>query len=257
MDASAKYSLEHITHRQSWTESLFSFRTTRQPGLRFIPGQFVRLGLPRGDGSIIWRPYSMVSAAYDDHLEFYSIVVPGGEFTSRLAQLQVGDELLVDKTCYGFLTTDRFEQGRDLWFLATGTGLAPFLSILHDPQIWADYDHLILAHSTRTAAELSYRDTLAALDRHPLFSGQGHKLRYLPVVTREPWAGALGERLTTLLDHGHLEQAAGLSLDPARSRIMVCGNPEMTADCRHRLSARGFSVSHRGQAGNMAFEHAF
>ena len=123
-------------------------------GFTFTPGQFVRLGLEREDGQMVWRPYSMVSAAYDDYLEFYSIVVPGGEFTSRLAQRKVGDSLLVDRTCYGFLTADRLESGGDLWFLATGTGLAPFISILHDPRVWESHDHLILAHSTRTAAEL-------------------------------------------------------------------------------------------------------
>ncbi|HJW03220.1 MAG TPA: ferredoxin--NADP reductase [Azospira sp.] len=257
MEATAKHSLESITHLKRWTDKLFSFRLTRQPGFRFIPGQFVRLGLEREDGQLVWRPYSMVSAAYDDYLEFYSIVVPGGEFTSRLAQRKVGDTVLVDRTCYGFLTAERLESGGDLWFLATGTGLAPFISILHDPRVWESHDHLILAHSTRIAAELNYQDTLAALEKHPLFGSQAHKLRYLPVVTREAVPGALSERLTTLIDNGRLEQAAGLALDPARSRVMVCGNPDMSEDCRQRLAARGFSPPRRGQPGTMVFEHSF
>lgn len=257
METTAKYTLETITHLQRWTDKLFSFRLTRQPGFRFTPGQFVRLGLEREDRQLVWRPYSMVSAAYDDYLEFYSIVVPGGEFTSRLAKLNVGDSLLVDRTCYGFLTAERLESGGDLWLLATGTGLAPFISILHDPRVWESHDHLILAHSTRTASELNYQDTLAALDRNPLFGNQVHKLRYLPVVTREAVPGALNERLTTLLDNGRLEQAAGLRLEPAHSRIMVCGNPDMAEDCRQRLAARGFAPPRRGQPGTMAFEHSF
>src|ERR1044071_6418608 len=133
--AADKFTTETITDIRSWTPKLFSFRTTRYRGYRFSPGQFARLGVrkqtPEGE-KIVWRAYSIVSADYDEFLEFYSIVVPGGEFTSTLADLHVGDEILIDKTTYGALPPARFVEGRDLRLLSTGTGLAPFISILHD-----------------------------------------------------------------------------------------------------------------------------
>src|SRR3954468_24725245 len=158
MTAADKYTTETITEIRSWTPKLFSFRTTRYRGYRFIPGQFARLGIkrqtPEGE-KIVWRAYSIVSADYDEFLEFYSIVVPGGEFTSTLADLKVGDEILIDKTNYGMLTTDRFVEGRDLWLLSTGTGLAPSISILHDMNTWEQYDNIVLVHGVRHRDELA------------------------------------------------------------------------------------------------------
>ena len=124
-----KYTNEKITFLKQWTEHLFTFKTTRNDSFKFIPGQFARLGVYKNDDSIVWRPYSIVSAEYDEELEFYSIVVPDGEFTQILKNIKVGDEILIDKTNYGLLTTDRFEKGKHLWFLSTGTGLAPFISL--------------------------------------------------------------------------------------------------------------------------------
>src|SRR5207237_3596510 len=133
MSSTDKYTVETITDVRPWTDSLFSFRTTRDRGYRFVPGQFARLGVNgEAEGSIVWRAYSIASAAHDEHLEFFSVVVPNGQFTSRLSKLKEGDPIYVERKSYGFLTTDRFESGRDLWMLATGTGLAPFLSSLHD-----------------------------------------------------------------------------------------------------------------------------
>ena len=141
MSAQDKYTIERITDVRPWTDNLFSFRTTRDRGYRFVPGQFARLGVPgAAEGSVVWRAYSIASAAHDEHLEFFSVVVPGGAFTSRLAKLREGDEIFVERRSYGFLTTDRFEAGKDLWMLATGTGLAPFLSILHDFATWESYE---------------------------------------------------------------------------------------------------------------------
>ena len=251
----AKFTEEHIIHWRQWSPSLFSFRTTRHPGFRFTPGQFARLGLPSPEGVPVWRAYSIVSAPYDDFLEFYSILVPDGEFTPRLARLKKGDALLIDKTSFGFLTTDRFEDGSDLWMLASGTGLAPFLSILSDPDSWQRYEHLVLVHSARHANELSYRDTLGSYARHPLIGELARRLRYVPVVTREAVHGALPARITTLLADGRLEAAAGRRLETSRSRIMVCGNPQMVDDLREQLGLRGFRVARRSTPGQMAFEN--
>ena len=168
LDADRKWTRETVLTVRRWTPKLFSFRTTRYPGFRFAPGQFARLGVVLPDGAQVWRAYSMASANYDEHLEFYSIVVPGGEFTSRLERLKPGDPILVEKASYGFLTTDRFVDGKDLWLLASGTGLAPFLSILHDPQLWETYENLILVHSVREANELTYRAEIQALSHEPL-----------------------------------------------------------------------------------------
>src|SRR5205085_8320663 len=145
MSTTDKYTRETITAVRPWTDSLFSFRTARDRGYRFVPGQFARIGVPgAAEDSIVWRAYSIASAAYDEHLEFFSVVVPGGQFTSRLSKLKEGDPILVERKSYGFLTTDRFEAGKDLWMLATGTGLAPFLSILHVFQTWERYENIVL-----------------------------------------------------------------------------------------------------------------
>jgi ferredoxin--NADP+ reductase len=256
MTTADKYTAETITDIKPWTDSLFSFRTTRDRGYRFVPGQFARLGVRNTDtGETVWRAYSIASAAYDEHLEFFSVVVPGGAFTSRLARLREGDEILVERKSYGFLTTDRFEQGRDLWMLATGTGLAPFLSILHDFQTWESYDNLVLVQSVRTQSELAYEDLIRGFDSSEYYAEHAHKLRYVRIVTREPVEGALAHRVTGLLHSGVLEQNVGLRLDHDRSRIMLCGNPEMVEDSRRILVDRGYRLSRRGEPGHLAVEN--
>ena len=253
--AADRFTNERILTIRHWTPHLFSFRTTRDAGFRFVPGQFARLGLTTEDGSAVWRAYSMVSAPYDEHLEFFSIVVPDGEFTSRLAALREGDAILVEKMNYGFLTTDRFENGRDLWLLATGTGLAPFISILHDRSTWTDYERIVLVHSVRTAAELAYRDEIARLVDHPLVGDVVHQLHYVPVVTRERVAGTLNARITTLIENGELERTVGFALDHARSRIMLCGNPEMVDDGRKLLNRLGYKLSRRAAPAQLVVEN--
>ncbi len=252
-----KYTIETIIEKRPWTSGLFSFRTSRNRAFRFVPGQFARLGQRKPDGTTLWRAYSMVSAPYDEHLEFFSIVVPDGEFTTILAQLDVGDEILIDKTAFGFLTTDRFRPARDLWLLATGTGLAPFLSILQDPAIWVDYENVIVVHSVRTAAELTYRDEMQALVEHPLVGDAARRLRYVPVVTREHPPGALDARIPALIRDGRLEATVGIGLDTGQSRIMICGNPDMVRDTRAALKERGFALSRRERPGQLAVENAF
>jgi len=252
---SDKYTVERITGIRPWTPHLFSFKTTRYRGYRFEPGQFARLGLRKEDGSIVWRAYSIVSANYDEHLEFYSIVVPGGEFTSRLSALEEGDEIYVEKMAYGFLTTARFEGGKDLWMLSTGTGLAPFISILYDFAVWEHYENLVLVHGVRHRNELAYEELIRGLADHELLGETVHKLRYVQAVTREQVPGALQGRVTTLIETGALEREVGLPLDHDRSRIMICGNPEMVDDSRKLLTDRGYQLSRRGKPAHLAVEN--
>src|SRR5438045_2355136 len=190
MSTPDKYTTETLTDVRPWTESLFSFRTTRDRGYRFVPGQFARLGVrDRECGEIVWRAYSIASAAYDEHLEFFSVVVPGGAFTSRLSKLREGDPILVERRSYGFLSTDRFEGGRDLWMLATGTGLAPFLSILHDFNTWEHYENLVLVQSVRTQSELAYEDLIRGFDAAQYYAEHAKKLRYVR-ISRAPRASS-------------------------------------------------------------------
>lgn len=254
-----KYTHERILDIRRWTPSLLSFRLSRHTGFRFVPGQFARLGLPDASGSLIWRAYSMASATYDEHLEFFSIVVPNGAFTSLLTRCQVGDTLLVDKTNHGFLTADRFRGGRHLWLLSTGTGLAPFLSILQDADTWQQYERIVLVHSVRQQAELAYRDWLAALPEHPLVGAFADRLIYVPVVTRDaaPCSGMLSERIPVLLANGALADRAGVALTPEDARIMICGNPDMVSDTRKQLKSMGYSVCRRDNPGQLVLENAF
>ncbi|MBA4246043.1 MAG: ferredoxin--NADP(+) reductase [Pseudomonas sp.] len=250
-----KFTRQTLTAIQVWSPSLFSLRCTRDPGFRFRAGQFARLGVRKADGSVVWRAYSMVSAPHDEFLEFFSIVVPGGEFTSELSRLQVGDELLVDKTALGYLTLDRFIDGRDLWLLGSGTGIAPFLSILQDFEVWQRFERINLVYSARSRAELAYQAMIEGLSALEHLAEFAHKLTYLPVVTREQVPGCLGARITELLDSGELERTAGLPLTPEHSRVMICGNPQMIDDLRQRLKARGLNLSLTRRPGQVAVEN--
>ena len=250
-----KFTRQTLLDVQTLTPSLFTLRTTRDAGFRFRAGQFARLGVSKADGSTVWRAYSMVSAPYDEHLEFFSIVVPGGEFTSELSRLQEGDTLLVDKQAFGFLTLDRFIDGRDLWLLATGTGLAPFLSILQDLEVWERFERIILVYSVRHSAELAYQELIAELKNKEYLEGVADKLLFIPVVTREEVPGALHGRITTLIENGELERAAGLELTPEHSRVMLCGNPQMIDDTRAVLKARDMNLSLSRRPGQVAVEN--
>ena len=250
-----KATLERITVVHRWTDKLLSFRTTRHRGFRFKPGQFARLGVASETGGTVWRAYSMVSADYDEHLEFFSIVIPDGAFTTRLARLDAGDMLWVEKQAYGFLTVDRFALDGDLWMLASGTGVAPFLSILRDPSIWERFDRIVIAYSVRERRDLIYGDDIEALRHDELFAPHADKLRFVPVVTREKTAGALDRRLTALCADGTLEAAAGIPFDAARSRVLICGNPQMLDDLRDVLTQRGLKPDRSREPGNLAFEN--
>src|SRR3990167_934291 len=247
-----KFTRQILSDVQVWSPSLFSLRCSRDPGFRFRAGQFARLGVQKADGSVVWRAYSMVSAPHDEFLEFFSIVVPGGEFTSELSRLKAGDSLLVDKQAFGFLTLDRFVDGRDLWLLASGTGPAPFLSILQGFEVWQRFERIVLAYSARTAGELAYQPLIHGLEKLEHLAEYAGKLTYLPLVTREQAPNCLHGRITRLLTSGELERAAGLSLKPEHSRLMLCGNPQMIDDTRTLLKQRDLNVGRprrRGRGG--------
>lgn len=250
-----KFTRQTLTEVRSWSPSLFSLRCTRDAGFRFRAGQFVRLGVRKASGCIVWRAYSVVSAPHDDYLEFFSIVVPGGEFTSELSRLRAGDELLVEKQATGFLTLDRFPDGRDLWLIGTGTGLAPFLSILQDLEAWQRFERIVLVYSARDRGELAYQELIAELPQREWLEGAGHKLQYIPLVTREQVPGALHARVTTLIENGELERAAGLALEPEHSRIMLCGNPQMIEDTRAVLKTRNLNLALTRRPGQVAVEN--
>ena len=253
----SNYSAERIVWRHQWTPNLFSFRLTRPAAYRFTAGQWARLGVFNTAGAPVWRAYSMVSAPYDEFLEFFSIVVPNGEFTQALAKLEVGDIVRLDPVAFGFLTLDRFPDGRDLWLLASGTGVAPFLSMLQDAETWSRFETVILAYSVRSADELAYTDWLKKLPDHPLI---GHAVtparwRVIPAITRTHVPGVLSKRLTHAIDDGSLEECAARPLSMTHSRLMVCGNPDMVDHCRTRLNARGFRLSRQASPAQLAFEN--
>ncbi|AQY68612.1 ferredoxin--NADP reductase [Pseudomonas veronii] len=256
MTASAeKFTRQTLLDVQSLTPSLFTLRTTRDPGFRFTAGQFVRLGVTKADGSTVWRAYSVVSSPFDEYLDFFSIVVPGGEFTSELSRLRVGDTLMVERQATGFLTLNRFVDGRDLWLLGTGTGVAPFLSILQDFEVWEKFEHIILVYSAREARELAYQSLIQGLAQREYLAEYAHKLTYLPLVTREQHPGALHGRITTLIANGELERAAGVALTPEHSRVMICGNPQMIDDTRQLLKQRDMQLSLSRRPGQVAVEN--
>jgi len=256
MTASAeKFTRQTLLDVQSLTPSLFTLRTTRDPGFRFTAGQFVRLGVTKADGSTVWRAYSLVSSPFDEHLDFFSIVVPDGEFTSELSRLRVGDTLMVERQATGFLTLNRFVDGRDLWMLGTGTGVAPFLSILQDFEVWEKFERIILVYSAREAKELAYQALIKALGEREYLAEYAHKLTYVPIVTREQHLGALNGRITTLIENGELERAAGVELTPEHSRVLICGNPQMVDDTRQLLKQRDMNLSLSRRPGQVAVEN--
>ena len=268
-----KYTPQQVTGRLNWlTDKLFSLRITRDSNFRFQPGQFARLGLALGQDNSVgqdrtpneWRAYSMVSHPSESELEFFSVIVPEGKFSPEMARLRIGDTIWVDKTSFGFLTLDRFVDGQDLWLISTGTGLSAFIPMLRDPATWERFSRIIVVHGVRYATELAYRDDILKC-RQTHEASSGGKLIYLPMTSQEPTDPALSPslpegqlapgRLTTLLTSGELEQRAGCKLDPADSRVMLCGNPAMVTEMRQLLSLRGFAAGRRGVPGNLAVEN--
>lgn len=248
---------ETVLSVQRWTDRLFSFRTTRDPSLRFENGQFAMIGL-EVDGKPLLRAYSMASANYEDHLEFLSIQVPDGPLTSRLGLIRPGDTVLVGRKPVGTLILDNLKPGRNIFLLATGTGLAPFMSLIHDPAIYERYERVILTHTCREAAELAYADYIRdELPSHE-FLGEdvARKLIYYPTVTREPFRTQ--GRVTELFKSGRIMSDLGLEpVDHERDRAMICGSQRMLADSEAMLVERGFVEGHNAKPGEYVIEKAF
>ena len=246
-----KFSVEKVLSVRRWTHTLFSFTMTRPAHFKFTAGQFARIGLKVNDDLIV-RAYSVVSSPFDETLEFFSIVVPDGAFTSNLQHLQVGDELYLEKIPYGFLTLARYQLPlpKDLWLLVTGTGLAPFISMLQDFETWSKYEKINLVYSVRTASELAYVDRIQEIAET---FGEGHTgFKFIPIITRDPNA-TLHDRLPLLIENGELEKVAGLSFNPETTHVMLCGNPQMVDDTKAALKARGLTMNRRGE-GTIAVE---
>ncbi|MEY4730112.1 MAG: hypothetical protein RL020_1270 [Pseudomonadota bacterium] len=254
----SSHATERVLSVHHWNDTLFSFKTTRDTGLRFENGHFVMIGL-EVNGKPLMRAYSIASANYEEHLEFFSIKVQDGPLTSRLQHLKVGDEILVSRKPVGTLVLHDLLPGKNLYLLGTGTGLAPYMSIIKDPETYARFEKVILVHGVRQINELAYADYIK--EELPLneFFGEEvkEKLIYYPTVTREPYINR--GRLTDLIESGKLFQDIGLPFANKKDdRIMVCGSPSMLKDTRELLKKLGFEESpHQGVPGDFVIEKAF
>jgi ferredoxin--NADP+ reductase len=249
---------ETVTSVTHWDEFLFSFRMTRPPSFRFNAGEFVMLGLMDGPKPLL-RAYSMVSPTWDEELEFLSIKVADGPLTSRLQKIVPGDKVVLGKKPTGTLVVDALLPGKRLFMLATGTGLAPFLSVARDPDNYARFDQLIIVHSTRRVIDLAYREMLEArLADDPLIGEQAaEQFRYVPTVTRDEFRNK--GRIGDLIESGALFQdVAGVPrFDPESDRVMMCGSMAMIKDFAARFEALGFSQGAHSHPGHYVIERAF
>ena len=249
---------ERVLSVRHWNPTLFSFTTTRSSGLRFENGQFVMIGM-EVDNRPLLRAYSIASANYEEHLEFLSIKVQDGPLTSRLQHLQPGHEILVSKKPTGSLLLDDLKPGKHLYMFATGTGLAPFMSLVKDPEVYDRFEKIILVHGVRKVSELAYEDYLTRTlpDNEMIGDLVRNKLIYYPTVTREPFHNR--GRLTDLVASGALQKNIGLPpLDAAVDRAMICGNPAMLTEISSILDQNGFIISGGvGEPGDYVIERAF
>lgn len=251
-----------VTAVTKWTDSLFSFRVTRPASLRFRSGEFVMIGLPGDNGKPILRAYSIASPNWDDELEFYSIIVPDGPLTSRLQHIKPGDKIILRPKPVGTLVLDALLPGKRLWFLATGTGIAPFASLMRDPETYERYEQVIMMHTCRTAEELTYGAQLVQnLRDDPLLSelyGEdfASRLLYYPTTTREetPLMG----RITDNLASGKVLADLGLPpIDPAQDRAMICGSLAFNVDVKAVLEGFGMNEGANSDPREFVVEKAF
>lgn len=253
----AAFNNETVLSVHHWNDTLFSFKTTRDPSLRFKSGQFVMIGL-EVEGKPLMRAYRVVRGHYEEHLEFYSIKVPDGPLTSCLQHLEVGDNIFVSRKPTGSLIIDNLKPGKNLYLLSTGTGLAPFMSVIRDPDYFDAYDKVILVHGVRWKSELGYRDYITKeLPAHEYF-GEAiqDQLIYYPTVTREDFDNQ--GRLTDLIENGQRFKDIGLpDLNPEHDRVMICGSPSMLRDLVDLLKDRGFTEGTSHAPGEFVIERAF
>ena len=248
---------EKVLDVHHWTDRLFTFKTTRDPALRFSNGHFTMIGLKVNNKPLL-RAYSIVSANYEDHLEFLSIKVPDGPLTSRLQHIQPGDSIVVGRKPTGTLLIDYLLPGKRLFLLSTGTGLAPFMSIVRDPDTYNKFEQIALVHGVRQKDELAYHDLL--VDHLPQHEFLGEMVReqliYYPTVTREAYKN-MG-RVTELIETGKIFEDLKLpELDPKEDRVMICGSPGMLKDLKHMLEGRGFNEGSTSRPGDFVIERAF
>src|SRR5271165_7481383 len=246
---------ERVLTVHHWSESVFSFTTTRDQGLRFENGQFLMIGL-RVEDKPLMRAYSIASANHEEFLEFLSIKVADGPLTSRLQHIQPGDEILVSRKPTGTLVLRDLKPGKRLYLLSSGTGLAPFMSLIKDPDVYERFDKVILVHGVRYRSELAYRDFIEWELTHHEYLGEQvrKKLVYVPTVTRERFR--YQGRITSLIENGRLFADIDVpALDPAQDRVMICGSPAMLTELSAMLDARGFKISaHVGEPGDYVIE---
>jgi ferredoxin--NADP+ reductase len=248
---------EKVLSVHHWTDRLFSFTTTRDMGLRFSNGHFTMIGLMVNNKPLL-RAYSIVSPNYEEHLEFLSIKVADGPLTSRLQHIQVGDSIIVGRKPTGTLLVDYLLPGKNLYMLSTGTGMAPFLSVLRDPETYERFEKVILVHGVRQVNELAYHDYLTQeLPQHELLGDMvSSQFLYYPTVTREPYKNT--GRITDLMENGKLFADLGLpALDPKQDRVMICGSPQMLKDLKSLLEHRGFQEGNTTRPGDFVIERAF
>lgn len=249
---------ESVTDVHHWNNSLFSFKTTRDPGFRFKNGHFIMIGLEQDGGRPLMRAYSIASANYEEELEFFSIKVPDGPLTSKLQKITVGDQIVMSSKPTGTLVLDNLLPGRNLYLISTGTGLAPFMSIIKDMETYEQFDKIILTHGVRTVDELAYQELIKEeLPEHEYFGDLVRdKLIYYPTVTRESYVN-MG-RITELMGSGKLFADVGLPfMDPKHDRFMICGSPSMLKDTSALLDSHGFNEARHGNSGEYVIERAF
>ncbi len=254
----AALSTERVLDVRHWTDTQFTFTTTRDRGLRFENGQFVMVGV-EVDSRPILRAYSIASANHEEHLQFLSIKVPDGPLTSRLQHIRQGDPILISRKPTGTLVLHDLKPGKRLYLLSTGTGAAPFMSVIRDPEVYERFEHVVLVHGVRWIKEAAVTKHVIAELRRDEFLGDSvrAKLHYYPTITREPHPNR--GRLTTLIESGKLFRDLSLpALDPGNDRLMVCGSPQMLADTCALLDSSGFAISnHIGDPGDYVIERAF
>lgn len=243
-----------LIEKRVWREGLVSLRFARPAEFHFKPGQFARIGLTGEDGTYVGRAYSTASRPEDPFIEFFIVAIEGGALSPRLTALEVGDEAVLEAEPMGFMTPDRIGGGSVLWLLSSGTGLAPFIGLIRNEEIWKEWPTVVAVHSVRNCEDLAYEDFFKEVSEDPRLAGaEGRRLCYIPVVTREK-TEHLSERIPALIESGALEEAAGVRFDSEESRVMLCGNPDMVQDVRNLLKKQGFVSPRRGNPGNLLAE---